>query len=452
MPLAPAAAVVLLLTAPRREETGHFLASPWPGDPTTALGTREALQVAVRAAPSPAGPELVALTGDDPGGHLARAQAHLQRAEWRMAVFYLNRHAEVADARSAVIARYDAGLIDIGLGGAARHLFEALLEAPTSTHSLAAELFWGARSLLVDDSERRWHARMALTGFGRAAGPELQILAEIELARLLWQQSCPIADIGGTCGVMSRVNWHVGCGRVQRDALLVVERDAELAGEARRRLQSALRRARALPTSERLSEAVMHARWLLAESTFEELLRLHQPIGLDFSLEEWRAELPGRRHALILSNQRATHDASTRRMSAFITRKYALHRQLEREYDAIIAEADPHTIFAALHRGAQATRDVVLHLELDRNRPPKDDFFCCYSDRFAPMLAAAAERTASCASLAVETGLVDEWATRCQDAAAELEPDRFPSRDELTPDRASSQPVAFDLVANLDHD
>lgn len=450
MPFAPIAVAVLLLLAPKREETGHFLASPWPGDPTTALGTRAMLEAAVHAAPSPAGPELVALTGADPDGHLARAQAHLQRAEWRMAVHHLRRHAEVADARSAVIARYDAGLVEIGLGGEARSLFESLLEAPTSTHSLAAELFWGARSLLTEDDERRWHARMALTGFGRAAGPELLLLAEIELARLLWQRSCPIAEVDGTCGVMSRVDWHLGCGRFQRDVLLVVERDADLADEARRRLRSALRRARALPASEWLSRALVYARWLLAESTFEALLALRQPIGLDFYVDGWREALPGRRHALTLSDQRVTREASLRRMGAFLSRKYALHRQLEREYDAIIAEADPHTVFAALHRGAQAIRDVALHLELDRSPPPKEGYACCQaSDNFTLVQDAAATRTASCVRLAVETGLVDAWATRCQDAAAALEPDLYPSRDELAPERASWQPVAFDLVTDF---
>lgn len=449
-------AAVLALAAPNeRSEHVHFIAWPFPVETLQHLQP-EPLRDSWRAVAA-SFPALAPIDVDDPHGPLAEAQRALARADWTAAVDNLRRHADTG-ARGAARARYNAELIEVGLGTRRPdQLLDALLDVPAGERPEAAPLYWDARRLLSDDRARKWHAEMYLRGFADLGGRPLRILAEIELARLEWQQSCPLAGVDGTCGVMARVDWPRGpCERAERDALLLFDRDPALADAAQRRLKSAMKRARKLaradkggPRGPELRDALSLARWLLAEPTFEDLRRDLPPRDARHGVDAWLAEIPARHARLEHARQRDQKNIYERRSHHYFDRQFTRFNDLQRAYTDIALEASPTTLFAALLRSSQTSQALALARALDLDQPAidrSDIFFCCGSPS-GDMDEDAMTRRDRFAALARAVGHLDRWSESIMTDAATRDPDL--QLAELSPAITEPQPAAFGL-ATLD--
>ena len=277
-----ALAGVLVLAA--REPVRHFIATPrwnswtpeyverWLAEPESARLRATPVADGLALHPlAPAGPSVPSLI---------EAEAAVQRGDLRAAAAAYTRFADEHDGPIALAARFNAAAIAVGLGEyrPARWALDPLTITHGPTVRAAAALFWSAADLMENDAARVWHARMYLRGFAGKGGRDLQAHAELIVGRDLWRRACPIAEIDGTCGVLARVDWYHGCGRNERERMIVVERDATLAATAQRQVAAALRHAelREPLTPERAQarhDVASQARWLLAEPHFEALLR-----------------------------------------------------------------------------------------------------------------------------------------------------------------------------------
>ncbi|WAS94924.1 hypothetical protein [Nannocystis punicea] len=441
--LAVASAALLLLAAPEQlHEAPVFLAPPLPNGVEFAARS-DALREALVADPIPPGLALV----DEPSA--VEADRALRRGDLRAAAKFFYQHTEATPA--GIAARFNAGLLEVGLGELRPGALLSAIGHEQVTSATAA-LFWDARQLLETDDARLQHARLYLLRYARVGGPDRRVLAEIEVGQILWRRACPVPAVDGTCGALARVEWPHGCYGVEREALLVVERDAALADEARQLLTAALRRARridraslSLARARELRDATSTARWLLAESTFEALLRVRYPPGLRLEADEWRAHSDQPHDHAVLAEQRAARTESWRRLREFGDRKWALFTELEQRYAEILDDVSPATAFAALLRSSLAAQDIALQLSrVDAHPPGYEHSFCHQDGRPTDLREAGWKRLELCATLAVETGHVDAWAARCQQLFESVGPTQ--TADELSPPFARAEPRAFAVV------
>lgn len=445
-------ACVLGLAAP--EERGRFLALPLLG--STADAARAGpLVAALRGESRATGPVIRSIERPDPRGAemLAEAEAALRRADWSAAAAGFTRYAELARDPSAMVARFNASLVRLGQGSeSVRDLLTALAEARGRSRAVAAELFWAAAELLSTERERLWHARLYLRGFAAHGGPALRMLAEVEVGRILWAQSCPVAAIDGTCGVMAPVDWPVGChGRV-RKVLQVIDRDEALAEEARGHLRAALRLGRTVTDGRagpaqtwQIRDARASARWVLAETRFEVFLRLRRPVGVVTEVESWRDELGGALNRWEVAEQRTNHDALAPRIFTSHETKQSLFRELDSEYWQLIESASPPVVMAATFRRAQLVGEYALERGRWPERPESEVYFYCHDDVLGDLYEEESALLRFCVDVALETGHFDPWTLRCQQRRARVDPG-YPELSELLGGNARSEPAAFGVV------
>ncbi len=216
-----------------------------------------------------------------------------------------------------------------------------------------------------DDAIKR--LRDYLKTYGTRGGLDRRVDAYAELGILLWRKACPVKPIDGLCVAPPARN------QVGRPSA-AVKRDAKLVTEASSALASANRAFEDIPSPQAPTRH-LHAMAQLASADLE----------------------------------REAHDDA----------------RAEREYEAVVATADPEAVVAASARLAGLARSPARALEL-------------YT---------------TCVAKASELAIHDDWSQLCQRERATLDPTHFAADDELRPDPVTVWPdPSSGPVSVADHD
>lgn len=304
----------------------------------------------------------------------------------------------------------------------------------------AADVFWARRTLLTRDDERLTHAETFLKRYSRA-GDDRRVVAEVTIAAIAWARACPVPTRHGLCVTdAAPVKKAARCG--DGTPLRVVARDRARADVAQRRLTAVLRLAAVdpkLPADQvqrrrEYEDAVATAGLHVADQKFEELLALHPPTGLVFSVDETLRDSDPRAYA----RQSERRSDSLRRFNAYITGTHKLAQQLGDRYaEVAAARRGARATIAARARGglvAQHLADDLLAIEIpgDIRGPDLTKAFCGELRRHTDGLREqAAAAFGACVRQASALGEWDDAARLCEDAAQTLDPRTYPELHEL---------------------
>lgn len=158
----------------------------------------------------------------------------------------------------------------------------------------AAEFFWSRRLEIPAGPLRRAHIRDYLAQHARHGPPELQLVAEAELAADLWRNACD-QPWHGLCVAFVLASRDGPCDPGTVPLFNVRPRDPRMRREALRRATSVGRRGNALDLAHvapwrrhALRAALGQAALVLADESIEALIALEHPRGLDFFVEDYK--------------------------------------------------------------------------------------------------------------------------------------------------------------------
>ncbi len=337
---------------------------------------RQALDDAAKARFAMAAATLVAFAASDP---------YAPESGWalRRAHLYWRALGRDADAR-ATLRRYES---------------DQAAREPRA----AAEFFWSRRLGVPAGLPRRAYLREYLNHHAMHGPPDLQIVAEAELAADLWRAACA-RPWHGLCADFVWTTRRA-CSFSKVPIFTVNLRDPMLRREALRLSASAVRRGRSLDLTRvapwrrtALRAAIGEAALVTADDTLEALFALEFPLDLDFSVEDykhnsgvptWEQEYRAQLHRRDQAMARLMHytDAYIRRFSL-----------ATRAVEAVGATRSGPAILTVLARTALAYNKLQDDREYDNtSTAPLPNFSCCYVDR--PLREAAETLLDACVDL-----------------------------------------------------
>lgn len=388
---------------------GHFLASPYltsqladevpvalaldaadarlapPDDvPQTAMQVpvlREALAAAAAARFDDAAAALVAYAvahPDAPESGWALRRAHVY---WRA----LGRHVDADLARE----RYET-------------------HHAAHERRAAAEFFWSRRLELRDGPPRRAHLRRYLERHANHGPPDLQLVAEAELAADLWRSACE-RPWHGLCVAFVWTSRKGACNPGRVPLFTVRSRDRALSREALRHAASVARRGRALDLARvapwrrpALRAALGQAALVAVDEALEALIALEFPRGLDFFVEDYKRNSGNENWERQYRKQVRRRDDSTARFALYLHAYNLRMAAADRQIEAVGAAHSGPAILIAMARLAVSYSEVWDEQEFAFSTPEVfgdgEDAWCHPSD--SPLPEIASDLFGSCATLA----------------------------------------------------
>jgi len=313
------------------------------------------------------------------------------------------------------------------------------------------------------------HLRSYLEKWARPGGVDRQVRAHFLLGELAWKASCARPDANGSCLVVQRVTSTRGdqllsaarrklgkerrtqCGPATKSSILTLPRDRAQARTAEDHFRQAVAlwkasdAASAITGRERearlaaAAHAAAGAAFYLAETSYEDLLRVKFPQNLDFTRPS-----PGdsaRRQSAV----RKKLDDSNRRFAAYMAEKTGLLEKVRGLYLEVFNQRQAYWTIAAAARIGQLHQDFAGQLytaEIPRDLPESDqwgnrprDLYCDeLEDRAGKIEAQAIEGFTACLAAATRQSWYSEWSRLCERELNQLEPARFPLAAEIKPE------------------
>ncbi|MCY1013380.1 hypothetical protein OV079_49215 [Nannocystis pusilla] len=418
-------------------ERGYFLAAPYPSaareiaagfDAAVALDAAEADAVAPDDTPSTA--RRIPALGD---ALIAASSARFADAARMLAAFAIAEpHAR--EAGWALRRSYQFWRA-LGRDDEARGVLAAYESTQARREPRAAALFfWQRGAELADDSQRAEHARRYLAEHAAHGPRDLRIIAESELAAVLWRRSCASARYGLCVDVAVVRRDKIRCGPAKVELIVPRARNRELLGAALDHAAAALRAGERLDLGEvapwrrgALRSALGQAATMVADEAIERLIALEFPADLGFFVEEWK-------HVSGVARWEAEYREQVRRRE----RSERLFRRYWRQYGARLELAQEHTLAVAGHSSGPAIMAVSLHFavalaKVQDDRRYKVDvpaklagdspFVYCDGDLEQPLFEEVLALLSGCARMAGASGHFTPEIGACFDGLGIYDPD-----------------------------
>jgi hypothetical protein len=273
----------------------------------------------------------------------------------------------------------------------------------------AAEFFWSRRLELPDGPPRRAHLRAYLERHAHHGPPDLQLVAEAELAADLWRSACE-RPWHGLCVTFVWTSRKGACNPGPVPLFTVHPRDQALSREALRHAASVARHARALDLARvapwrrpALRAALGEAALVAADDALEALIALEFPRKLSFFVEDYKHRSGNEKWERDYREQVRHRDDSvtrfTRYWHTYNLRMAAAVRQIE----AAGATHSGPAILTAMARLAVAYGEVWDEQEFASELPAEfgdDDAPWCCEPAYSPLPELASDFFSNCAALA----------------------------------------------------
>ena len=396
--------------------------------------------------------------------HAARALARLGGIYGRVAYYdraaasfeqYARDHASAQDAydlmNDAVIYRRGLGDDEAAIADTRYFIARFARQKPAA----AADAFFSLASIHEKRGDRArliQHYRDYLRRYRAAGGVERALVAFDRLGQLLWEDSCPVATVDGSCvkvvreralagrGALRRAGGQAQCGPASKIKLTVVARDRAKVKAARAAFASAVEAyegAGGTFTDERLARHhYAQARFHQVEADYEAFLANPFPRDLDFDASR-PAELARARQ----------------RFEAWFRGKDQAAGRLAARYTELVARVqDPATAIAASARYGQIQQhfaDTLYTAPIPSSIRAYDeavDAYCGYLEEWAaPLDEAALVGFGECLKASTRFGWFSSWSRTCERELGQLRPGEFPAAAELR-----AEPVAEPAVRDVE--
>jgi hypothetical protein len=301
------------------------------------------------------------------------------------------------------------------------------------------------------------HLRDYIRQFGDKGGADRLVVAYAKIGQVLWNQSCPVKQVDGSCVRIVReraistkkpkktkkgaAEQPIQCGPESKIKLTVVKRDERKLKESLAAFASAAREYDKRQGKTGGDEAGARyyygiAKVADADKDFEAYLELRFPFGLNFD--------PAPEHKAITAR-------SLKRFNDWVEQKKKIGGTASSKYEAVLAIKDPaNSITAAARLGqiSQNFSDALFTAEIPKDvrtgefADEKVEAFCDRMTEVAePLEARSLEAYGVCLAKSTELGWFSEWSKLCERELGQIKPEEYPTASELHGDPNQVAPV-----------
>lgn len=421
----------------------------------------------------------------------ARATARLGKAYGDIAFYdraseelenYAKKYAGEKDAHDAMS---DAVFYRKGIGDDAKAIEDTKYYIKTFGTKMPSEAANASFSLTTiyekqgDKDAVIKHLREYIRQFGNKGGADKLVIAHAKIGQILWEQSCPVKPVNGSCVKISRERAvvtkkvkkkkgkevYVAPTKCAQDDshinLTVVKRDERKMKEALSEFAAASKEFSKVNGQDEtaLGARYWYALGKMAEADveFEKFLAIKFPANLNFGdgLPEHKKQ-----------NEELTKK-SMKRFEEWITTKSKAAEAANKKYDNVFAIKDSANSIAAAARVGQVTQNFsdqlfTAEIPADVRKPQiidgydvaqdKVDAYCdALTTKAEPLAEKSLQAYGVCLSKSTELGWFSEWSKLCERELGQIKPEDFPTASELRGESNYNAPViAAEPPAKLD--
>ncbi len=300
------------------------------------------------------------------------------------------------------------------------------------------------------------HLREYIRTYGSKGGDDRLVIANAKIGAILWEQSCPVKQVDGSCVKVVReraINLKkkkkgktgsdqpLQCGPDSKIKLTVVKRDERKMKEA---LQAYAAAAKAFEKSGgKTGGDEGGARYYYglakvaeADKDFEAYLALTFPQNLNFDPDP---------------KFKAIKEKSLKRFNDWVEQKKKVGGDATKKYEGVLAIKDAaNSITAAARLGqiSQNFSDALFTAQIPQDvrtgefADEKVEAFCDKMTEVAePLEAASLNAYGVCLSKSTELGWFSDWSKMCERELGQIKPEEFPTASELRADPTNVAPV-----------
>ncbi len=319
------------------------------------------------------------------------------------------------------------------------------------------------------------HLENYLKKWGPQGGPDRQVLAHYRLGEMAWKASCPKASEDGACLEIKRLAAtgrqkviydlnkklkkgkkikeakRTQCGPPTSSKIIVYDRNKQLAAKGAEHFQAVLKiwnkgaaaskiTGKDVETRAGLAAyAVAGAAFHLAETQYENFLRIKFPEGLDF---QQPSQYDTKRKA---EAKKKKAEESGKKFTAYLDEKSKTLGRARDQYLEVFKMKQAQWAIAASARIGQLYSDFVGQLytaEIPKDLKEQDEWgnrpreiFCdALVDKAEPIEAKAVEGFETCLKAATDYSWFNEWSRLCERELNQMKPTEYPLASEVKPE------------------
>ncbi len=297
------------------------------------------------------------------------------------------------------------------------------------------------------------HLRQYISQYGKKGGADRLVVAWAKIGMTLWNQSCPVKTVDGSCVRVTRERalatkqskrrkgsaQPTQCGPESKIKLVTVNRDERQVKDAMAAFSRAAAEYEHSGGKGGDEGAARYfyaqAKFYQAEKDFEEYLALRFPRGLNFDPQS-----PG------------IKKRSDKRLTEWFNEKQKIGESARVKFEATIGTKDAASAIAAAARIGQIQQnfsDALFTAEIPEDvrtgsfADEKVEAFCDRLTELAePLASKSLQAYTGCLNKSTELGWFSEWSRLCERELGQIEPDKYPTASELRGNPDAIAPIS----------
>ena len=297
------------------------------------------------------------------------------------------------------------------------------------------------------------HYRDYLKRYNQKGGADKVVIAYGRIGQILWEQSCPVKTVDGSCIKVVRERavslrgkskrkkgdaTRTQCGPESKIKLTVVDRDPATVKAALAAFKSAIsefERAGGKIGGDEGNAQFYYAlgKFTQAEVDYEKFLALKFPQGLNFDPEK-----------------KAEAEKSLKRFDEWFKEKAKMRVKTSTQYaDLVFKVKEPRNAIAGAARIGQVAQnfsDALFTAEIPPNIRAYEEAVDVYCDTLTekaePLEAEALDGFGGCLKASTDFGWFSSWSKLCERELGQIKPEDFPTASELRAEPDRTAPVS----------
>lgn len=311
------------------------------------------------------------------------------------------------------------------------------------------------------------HLREYIREFGEKGGSDKLVIANVKIGQILWEQSCPVKQVDGSCVKITRERaianknkpkkkakkdeQPLQCGPESKIKIQVVKRDERKLKEALAAFGAAEKEfeKKGGKTGGDEGGAKYYygmAKMAEADVEFEKYIDLKFPQNLNFD--------PAPEH-------KAIKEKSLKRFTEWFDQKTKASVSASQKYAKVLEVKDAANSIAAAARLGQITQDfsdalftapIPNDVRTGEFADEKVEAYCdTLTEKAEPLAARSLELFSACLGKSTELGWFSDWSKLCERELGQIKPEEFPTASELHGDANNVAPiVSFEPATKVD--
>jgi TolA-binding protein len=297
------------------------------------------------------------------------------------------------------------------------------------------------------------HLRDYIRQYGAKGGDDRLVVANAKIGQILWEQSCPVKQVDGSCVKIVReraINLKkrkrakgsdqpTQCGPDSKIKLTVVNRDERKMKEALQAFGAATKAFEKTQGKTGGDEGAARyyyglAKVAEADKDFEAYLALKFPANLNFDPQN-----------------KAVAEKSMKRFTEWVTEKTKVGGSATKKYEGVLGIKDAANSITAAARIGQISQnfsDALFTAEIPKDvrtgefADEKVEAFCdALTEKAEPLEARSLEAYGVCLNKSTELGWFSDWSKMCERELGQIKPEDYPTAAELRAEPTMVAPV-----------